>query len=240
MKILIVKYWVIVVTILISIFLIFSGMFDSCLRTQSHNLITDIELSAIKQQAIDSVKSAERVIKIAEIRVVKQKDSIETEYYKKRAEQIEVNSNKLEKKNRKLGTQVTKLQHKTDSLQEQYDNDTTTQTLECDTLIASYKQVNDTLRTQVQVQGQQIDTLKIECKVLDREAEGYSKQLYLAEKEIKIKDQMISDGKTSQEKCNEEVQKLLGELNKKDTWLKRNQKWFYIGLGATVSYLILK
>jgi len=101
--------------------------------------------------------------------------------------------------------------------------------------------VTDTLcNTVVGSMQAEIDTIKAENVLLDIEAESYSRQLYLCEKQSYLKDTVILNKIDLINRSNDLNRKLSKELKAKNNWFNRNKIWIGVVVGSVGTFLIVK
>jgi len=218
------RVWIVIVGILISLSVF--NVIDNHLSKNANQLVEQTQIDQWKKNYKDSVDLSYLKKDNIQLDSIKRADSIKTEFHKKRADGLQTVVNRQDKT-------IKKLQGEANTAVSDYQSDTTAHSEKCDSAISKLQQVNDSLYTQT-------DSLKSECRELDSEAEGYSRQLHDSnlqltnkQKEIFIKDDAISEK-------NRINQQLRDQIKKDNNWWRRNEKWFYFGGGIVLTGLILK
>ena len=128
---------------------------------------------------------------------------------------------------RNRAVSAAKFKNKADSLAAAYSG------TECKELINAFRQVNDTLSS---VNA----ALKSEITALSGEAEGSSRQLYLCDKQGINKDLIIASKDSLIEIKNITISAYQNQLNKKEPFFKKYEKWIFGVVGIVATALILK
>lgn len=214
MKDLIKKYGIIGVIITITLFLFITGKFDKCSSTHTNDLIDEVELSSIKKHIVDSVLSVQAK---RDIFVIDSMNKIRASDRSQYGKQINKEKNK-----------VSGLENERDSLLAEYNKDTTQQSNLCDSLLEKDKKI--------------IQSKNVIINTLVKDTLSLSHSLISANKKYEIEVVNHSRTKDLNYICEQNQQKLIDELNGKQTWWTRNEKWFYFGSGvvsiAGIVYLL--
>lgn len=205
--------------------LIFVGGISDCSTKRSVRLVEQSQYEDWRQSYEDSLNKAYIIKQNEAIRRLRTQDSIDIEGYKKSAERKQTVINNLQKK-------ITVLEKISIDAVNNY-KASNNQTEECDTAIAKLIDYSDEL-------SNQNDTLKSLVEDLGNEAETYSRQLYLCDKENAnlLRLSFINKEAIERERlANEQLRK---QIKKDNSWWKRNDKWFYLGIGIVGTGLVLK
>jgi hypothetical protein len=192
-------------------------------------IIISILVSVIFLQKC-GVKHTDNTINQAEINQVVNhvKDSLKTVHYTdliynyqagQKAEAVKTNEYK--RKALTYKSESERLKHISDSIINKYGLDTI-----CKKIVTA-KQA-------------EIDTLNNTVKIVGQEAESYSRQLYLCEKQSTFKDTIILNKNDLLSRTNDINAKLAKELKAKNNWVERNKIWIGVIAGAVGMYLIKK
>jgi len=214
MKEFIAKYLTPTIVIIIVILLTIFAMTKLSQYSAKHSeqVIATVDQSQLRQHLTDSLL---RVQSKREIAVI---DSVNA---------LRINDRKVsDVKIHTLTVKTDGLQTKLNVQLSDYRSDTTAQSDKCDSVITTQQDIIQNQDTTIQE--------------LDKETVSYSLSLYDLNTKYEIQKQETERCNKSNDIATKNVGILTNELKKKDNWWNRNQKWFYLVGGATVTYLIVK
>ncbi|MEI6554748.1 MAG: hypothetical protein WCL70_04110 [Paludibacter sp.] len=222
MKKLILK-WISGAVIVIAGMLFFSlgtSQLNSCSDKSSEKNTAQTTLSLYKASIIDSIHTADKLKENARIdstKAVERQKSIKAtqtaQYWNKVAE--------------KRGQSADYYKFKADSLA----NINTD--IGCREIVGAYKQAIDTLTSQN-------TALEAENKALDDEAESYSRQLFMCEKQSSNKDVIITSKDSLSVLKDNSISAYQKQLATKNNWFHRAEKWIFGISGMVIGILATK
>jgi hypothetical protein len=218
--------WIPIVLIAILLVLAIFNAVDNYSSNRAQKLVEQTQIREWKRQYEDSIKSSHFKERLLLLDSTKRADSIKTVFHAKRAAKLALIV-------KDQGQQIDKLQNKANNSVANYNKDTANHTVKCDSAIQALQTVNRSLYIQR-------DSLSSQCKELDQEAEEYSRQLYSCEKANKLGLEEIQSKENSFADSQKVNQQLRDQINKQNTWLKRNEKWIYMGVGILGTILIMR
>lgn len=171
--------------------------------------------------------------------LLKQKDSLKTVYFKLENDKIDsvkaveaIKTKQAEYKAQKHAVSALKYLANANKLQNELDS-LKTINAPCETQLDKCEDTNQSLRKVIAENDTTIENL-------GQEAEGYSKRLYLCEKQNFNSSVLILDKDKSILSLNQINESLTDNLKRKNNWFNRNKLWIGFGLGAATTAFILK
>jgi len=201
------------VVVILGLLVLGIGWLDNYSKKHVEKKMSKLEVSDMKQQAIDSVKSEDRKHEKASIDSVNALRTLDRQQY----------STKINRTEAKCSDLTKKLQVK----EQDYETDTTQHTIEnCDSIRQIQKQIIANKDTTIQSVKHNNESLNL--------------SLTDANKKYFIQVEETDQCKRSNETANKTIGILTNELKKKTGWWARNEKWLFLGAGAIGSYLVVK
>ena len=155
----IVKNWIILLLIAVGVFLMVSGGIGSCKQKKAEQIVTEVNVSTMRQQLTDSILAVQAKKDITLI------DSLNT-----------VNDKKLSETRKENKTNEAKLNAKIQA----YQSDTTSQTPACDSVISQARIVIDNLKEEVRLVSDINKNLNLKIEIGESELTRTSQSLSLA------------------------------------------------------------
>jgi hypothetical protein len=206
----IVKNWLTIVIVAILLFISISGMISKCNSDRISNSIHQVEINTAIRNTIDSVAREQAK------RDIHLLDSINAVREKERIKNDKKIAS-LEKDNIKLKK----------DLQVAYQEFEDSATLEqCKNVVTIQKDLILNQDTLIKEKSVKIDSYKLTLSDMNKK---YDIQV----QETNRKDDMYNG-------CQKDLGVMTEELNRQNTWWKRNEKWVYLGAGALGTFLIIK
>lgn len=215
------KTKIIIATLFIFAFAIGFGTIhmDSCSRAKVTAKVDNAIAADFRASIVDSVQTADLWKKNAQIDSVKAQEAKKT---------IDARTSAVywEKIANKRGISATKYKNKADSLAQYAGED-------CKPFLDAYRQANDSLKSE----NVALDSTNLKLNI---EAESYSRQLYLSEQQVVIKDTIIASKVRLIATKDNTIFVQNKALNKKESIFKKAEKWVYGVVGAVGAILIMK
>lgn len=205
-----IKYVAISVIIGIMLLLFITTKITKCSSDHTGNIITDVERSTIRKHIIDSVLSEQATRDVYTI------DSINKIRDKERASlSVEINKEKIK---------TQRLIKERDALLNGYIADTLSQSDKCNDIIEKDGEI---------ISSQQITISKLETDTTIL-------SFYLNDTKKKYFIEVDNHNRTKDINliCKQNQELLIKELQKQNTWWRRNEKWIYFGAGLIVPIAI--
>ena len=168
-----------------------------------------------------SQKRTEQVIQSVSTSVIRDQiiDSINSAQATKEKAKIDSVNKVASKKITALKTEINTLYTKLGDQIISYNADTVSQSPKCDSLIQTYSQLTDSMNMENEYLSTVNENLNLKITILDAQ---------ILTKEIALKNSYSN------------IESLSSELKKQTNWAHRNQKWFYFGVGAILTGIILR
>ena len=206
----IVKNWLTIVIVAILLFVSISGFVSKCNSDRISNEIHQVEINTIRRNTIDSMAREQAK------RDIHLLDSINALREKERIKNDKKIAS-LEKANDKLKK----------DLQIAYQEFEDSATLEqCNNVVDIQKELILNQDTIITEKTMIIDSYKLTLSDMNKKYE-------IQVQETNRKEDMYNG-------CQKDLGIMTDELNRQNTWWKRNEKWIYLGAGALGTFLIIK
>lgn len=202
--------------LLFALFLV--AIVSTCSNNKTEKVITQSQLSSALLNQKDSMKSAYYRIENEKIDSVKAVEALKTKQAIAKAVQSSTIASKAL-------SRANLLQRENDSLKGV--------NAPCEAQLEKSEEVNQELRIVIAQNDTTIESL-------GREAESYSRQLYLCEKQNLNSTTLLANKDKTIISLNQINTALSGDLKRKNNWFNRNKLWIGFGLGLTGGILLVK